>query len=290
MDEQLFYQSEKMKLNLKRPIAFFDLETTGTDIGRDRIVELAIVKILPDGQVNMMPAQRGKENRLLVNPGVPIPIEASLVHGIYDADVAGAPSFAELAPKIFKFIFDCDLGGFNSNRFDIPLLAEEFLRAGIDFSVEGRNLIDVQVIFHLMEQRNLKAAYKFYCGKDLDDAHEALPDTLATVEVFEAMLDRYNDVEIDDGNGAKIKPVQNDMEVIHKLSERRKKADFAGHIVFNDADQPVFNFGKYKNMTVEEVLGRDAGYFSWMMNADFPLYTKKVLKELKEKLHAGKHS
>jgi DNA polymerase-3 subunit epsilon len=290
VDEQLFYQSEKMKLNLKRPIAFFDLETTGTDIGRDRIVELAIVKILPDGQVNMMPAQRGKENRLLVNPGVPIPIEASLVHGIYDADVAGAPSFAELAPKIFKFIFDCDLGGFNSNRFDIPLLAEEFLRAGIDFSVEGRNLIDVQVIFHLMEQRNLKAAYKFYCGKDLDDAHEALPDTLATVEVFEAMLDRYNDVEIDDGNGAKIKPVQNDMEVIHKLSERRKKADFAGHIVFNDADQPVFNFGKYKNMTVEEVLGRDAGYFSWMMNADFPLYTKKVLKELKEKLHAGKHS
>jgi DNA polymerase-3 subunit epsilon len=279
-----------MKLNLKRPIAFFDLETTGTDIGRDRIVELAIVKILPDGQVNMMPALRGKENRLLVNPGVPIPIEASLVHGIYDADVAGAPSFAELAPKIFKFIFDCDLGGFNSNRFDIPLLAEEFLRAGIDFSVEGRNLIDVQVIFHLMEQRNLKAAYKFYCGKDLDDAHEALPDTLATVEVFEAMLDRYHDVEIEDGSGAKIKPVQNDMEVIHKLSERRKKADFAGHIVFNDAEQPVFNFGKYKNMTVEEVLSRDAGYFSWMMNADFPLYTKKVLKELREKLYAGKHS
>lgn len=279
-----------MKLNLKRPIAFFDLETTGTDIGRDRIVELAIVKILPDGQVNMMPASRGKENRLLINPGVPIPIETSLVHGIYDADVAGAPTFAELAPRIFKFIFECDLGGFNSNRFDIPLLAEEFLRAGIDFSVEGRNLIDVQVIYHLMEQRNLKAAYKFYCGKDLDDAHEALPDTIATVEVFEAMLDKYKDVEIDDGKGAKFKPVQNDMEVIHKLSERRKKADFAGHIVYNDADQPVFNFGKYKNMTVEEVLSRDAGYFSWMMNADFPLYTKKVLKELKENLHAGKQS
>jgi DNA polymerase III subunit epsilon len=277
-----------MKLNLKRPIAFFDLETTGTDIGRDRIVEIAIVKILPDGQVSMMPVGRGKENRLLINPGVPIPIEASLVHGIYDADVAGAPSFAELAPKIFKFIFDCDLGGFNSNRFDIPLLAEEFLRVGIDFSVDGRNLIDVQVIFHLMEQRNLKAAYKFYCGKDLDDAHEALPDTLATVEVFEAMLDKYRDVEMEDGNGGLFKPVQNDMEVIHKLSERRKKADFAGHIVYNDADQPVFNFGKYKNITVADVLTRDVGYFSWMMNADFPLYTKKVLKELKEKLHAGK--
>jgi DNA polymerase III subunit epsilon len=277
-----------MKLNLKKPIAFFDLETTGTDIGRDRIVELAIVKILPDGQVNMMPAQSGKENRLLVNPGMPIPIEASMVHGIYDADVANAPTFAEIAPKIFKFIFDCDLGGFNSNRFDIPLIAEEFLRAGIDFSVEGRNLIDVQVIYHLMEQRNLKAAYKFYCGKELDDAHEALPDTLATVEVFEAMIQRYQDVEVDDGKGNKIKPVQNDMEVIHRLSERRKKADFAGHIVYNDADQPVFNFGKYKNMTVADVLSKDAGYFSWMMNADFPLYTKKVLKELRDLYAASK--
>jgi|694.fasta_scaffold01608_30 DNA polymerase-3 subunit epsilon len=277
-----------MKLNLKRPIAFFDLETTGTDIGRDRIVEIAVVKMMPDGQVNLLPAQSGKDHRLLINPGVPIPIEASLVHGIYDADVANAPVFAEFAPKLFKFIYDCDLGGFNSNRFDIPLLAEEFLRTGIDFSIEGKNLIDVQVIYHLMEQRNLKAAYKFYCGKDLTDAHEALPDTLATVEVFEAMLDKYQHVEIDDGNGNKIRPVQNDMEVVHKLSERRKKADFAGHIVFNDADQPVFNFGKYKNMTVSDVLTRDVGYFSWMMNADFPLYTKKVLKELREKMNGNK--
>jgi DNA polymerase III subunit epsilon len=275
-----------MKLNLKKPIAFFDLETTGTDIGKDRIVEIAIVKIQPDGQVTMMPAQSGKEHRVLVNPGVPIPIEASLVHGIYDADVKDAPTFADLAPKLFKFLFECDLGGFNSNRFDIPLLAEEFLRAGIDFSIEGRNLIDVQVIFHMMEQRNLKAAYKFFCGKDLDDAHEALPDTLATLEVFEAMLDRYKDVEVTDADGNKTKPVQNDMEVIHKLSERKKKADFAGHIIFNDKDQPAFNFGKYKNMTVEDVLSRDAGYFSWMMNADFPLYTKKVLKEIREKLIA----
>lgn len=276
-----------MKLNLKRPIAFFDLETTGTDIGKDRILEIAVVKISPDGQRTMMPASPGKENRLMVNPGIPIPIESSLVHGVYDADVKDAPLFAEIAPKLFKFLFDCDLGGFNSNRFDIPLLAEEFLRAGIDFSIEGRNLVDVQVIFHLMEQRNLKAAYKFYCDKTLDDAHAALPDTIATMEVFEAMLDRYSDVEMDDGKGNLIKPVQNDMEVIHRLSERRKKADFAGHIVYNDNAQVVFNFGKYKNMLVEEVFQKDTGYFSWMMNADFPLYTKKVLKELRDKMRTN---
>jgi DNA polymerase-3 subunit epsilon len=271
-----------MKLNLKKPIAFFDLETTGTDVGKDRIVEIAVVKVLPDGQVTTWPAQQGKEHRLLINPGVPIPIESSLVHGVYDSDVLNAPSFAEIAPKLFKFLFECDLGGFNSNRFDIPLLAEEFLRVGIDFSVDGRNLIDVQVIFHMMEQRNLKAAYKFYCGKSLDDAHEALPDAMASLEVFEAMLDRYKDVEVDDGKGNLIHPVQNDMEIIHKLSERKRKADFAGHIVFNDQDQPVFNFGKYKNMLVTDVFQKDLGYFSWMMNADFPLYTKKVLKEIKE--------
>ncbi len=275
-------------MNLKRPIAFFDLETTGTDIGRDRIVEIAVVKIMPGGQINSMPSLGTGERRLLINPAMPIPIEASLVHGIYDVDVKDAPLFADFAPKLFKFIYDCDLGGFNSNRFDIPLLAEEFLRAGIDFSIEGKNLIDVQVIFHLMEQRNLKAAYKFYCGKDLSDAHEALPDTLATVEVFEAMLDKYKDVEVDDGNGNVIRPVQNDMEVIHKLSERRKKADFAGHIVYNDSDLPVFNFGKYKNMTLADVFSRDAGYFSWMMNAEFPLYTKKVLKELRDNINAAK--
>jgi DNA polymerase-3 subunit epsilon len=271
-----------MKLNLQRPLAFFDLETTGTDIGKDRIVEIAIVKMMPDGQVSMLPAQRGKEHRLLINPTIPIPIESSLVHGVYDADVKDAPTFKELAPKLFKFLFDCDLGGFNSNRFDIPMLAEEFLRAEIDFNVEGRNLVDVQVIYHLMEQRNLKAAYKFYCDKQLDDAHEALPDTLATLEIFEAMLDRYAHVEMQDENGNTYHPVQNNMEVIHKLSERKKKADFAGHIVFNDKDQPVFNFGKYKNMTVQEVLTKDQGYFSWMMNADFPLYTKKVLKEIRD--------
>jgi DNA polymerase III subunit epsilon len=272
-----------MKLHLKKPLAFFDLETTGTDIGKDRIVEIAIVKVMPDGQVNAMPAQRGKEHRLLINPEMPIPTEASLVHGVYDEDVKNAPTFKDLAPKLYKFLFDCDLGGYNSNRFDIPLLAEEFLRAGIDFSLEGRNLVDVQVVYHIMEPRNLKAAYKFYCDKNLDGAHEALPDAMATYEIFEAMLDRYKDVQIEK-NGQMITPVVNDMEAIHALSERKKKADIAGHIVLNEQDKPVFNFGKYRGQIVEEVLIKDSGYFSWMLNADFPLYTKKVLKEIREKM------
>lgn len=271
-----------MKLHLKKPIAFFDLETTGTDIAKDRIVEIAIVKIMPDGQVNTLPVDAGASNRFLINPEMTIPKEASMVHGIYDADVAGSPTFRDVAPKLFKFLFDCDLGGYNSNKFDIPLLAEEFLRVGIDFSLEGRNLIDVQVIYHLMEPRNLKAAYKFYCNKSLEDAHEALPDARATYEVFEAMLEKYKDVEVTDQNGNTIRPVQNDMEVIHALSERRKKADLAGHLIYNDQDDVVYNFGKYKGMSVKDILIKDPGYYSWMQNADFPLYTKKVLAKIRE--------
>lgn len=273
-----------MKLNLKKPLAFFDLETTGVDVGKDRIVEIAIVKIMPDGSISSMPPKSGQENRLIINPGVPIPIEASMVHGIYDEDVKDAPTFEQIAPKLYKYIFDCDLGGFNSNRFDIPLLAEEFLRAGIDFSLEGRNLIDVQVLYHMMEPRNLSAAYKFYCNKNLAGAHEALPDTMATYEVFEAMLDHYADTTIEGPDGQQITPVINDMEAIHKLCERRKKADLANHLIYNDNDQVIFNFGKYKGQTVADVLAKDSGYFSWMMNAEFPLYTKKVLKEIKESL------
>ncbi|MEY3399389.1 MAG: hypothetical protein RL220_1983 [Bacteroidota bacterium] len=270
-----------MKLNLTRPLAFFDLETTGVDVGRDRIVELAIVKIMPDGSVISKPDKQAGEGRLLINPGVPIPIEASLVHGVYDKDVANAPSFQDVAPKIFKFLFDCDLGGFNCNKFDIPLLAEEFLRAGIDFSIEGRNIVDVQVLYHLMEPRNLKAAYKFYCGKVLEDAHEALPDAVATYEVFRAMIEKYEGVEMEDGKGNLHTPVINDMEQIHKLSERRKKADLAGHIVYDDKNRVVFNFGKYKGVPLEEVFQKDQGYFGWLMQADFPLYTKKVLREIR---------
>lgn len=274
-----------MKLNLKKPLAFFDLETTGIDVGKDRIVEIAIVKVMPDGQIHRMPSGSAEEGRLLINPTIPISVESSMVHGIYDEDVKSAPTFNDLASKIFKFIFDCDLGGFNSNKFDVPLLAEEFLRAGIDFSLEGRNLIDVQVLFHLMEPRTLKAAYKFYCNKSLDDAHEALADTMATFEVFQVMMERYEGVEIEDNKGNKFTPVVNDMEVISKVSERRKRVDLAGHIQLNDKGEKIFAFGKYRGVLVEEVLTRDKGYFSWMMNAEFPLYTKKVLAEIRDAMH-----
>jgi DNA polymerase III subunit epsilon len=276
-----------MKLHLERPLAIFDLETTGTDIAKDRIVEIAIVKLMPDGQVHSMPAMKGPEHRFLINPTIPIAPEASMVHGITNEMVQAAPTFDEVAPKLFRFLFDCDLGGFNSNRFDIPLLAEEFLRAGIDFSLEGRNLIDVQVIFHLMEPRTLKAAYRFYCDKSLDDAHEALPDALATYEILEAMIDRYEGREVEDGKGNLYVPVKNDMKHIHALSERRKRADLAGHLVYNDQDVVVFNFGKYKGMPVTEILARDAGYFSWMQNAEFPLYTKKVLDDIRRSMKSA---
>jgi len=270
-----------MKLHLERPLAIFDLETTGTDIARDRIVEIAVVKILPDGQVQTLPAERGHEHRYLINPTIPIAPETSMIHGITNEMVLDAPTFEEVAPKLFKFLFNCDLGGFNSNRFDIPLLAEEFLRAGIDFSLEGRNLIDVQVLFHMMEPRTLKAAYKFYCNKSLDDAHEALPDALATHEILEAMIERYEGVEVEDGKGNVTVPIRNDMKQIHLISERKKRADLAGHLVYNDQEEVVFNFGKYKGMAVREVLARDQGYFSWMQNAEFPLYTKKVLADIR---------
>lgn len=273
-----------MKLNLKKPLAFFDLETTGTDVGKDRIVEIAIVKVFPDGTMQCKPDKPGKENRFFINPGMPIPRESSMVHGIYDEDVKDAPPFAEVAEKLFKFLFDCDLGGFNSNKFDIPLLAEEFLRAGIDFSLEGRHLVDVQVIFHLMEPRNLKAGYKFYCGKSLDDAHEALPDAMATYEIFKAQIERYENLELQDDKGEMYHPVANDMAVIHKLSERRKRVDLAGHFVMNDKGIAVFNFGKYKNMSIEEVLIKDPGYYGWMQQADFPLYTKKVLTDIRNSM------
>lgn len=276
-----------MKLNLKKPLAFFDLETTGTDVGRDRIVEIAIIKVMPDGQINTLPSGNAGDTRLLINPTIPIPLESSMVHGIYDEHVKDAPTFEQMASKIFKFIFDCDLGGFNSNKFDVPLLAEEFLRSGIDFSLDGRSLVDVQIIFHMMEPRTLKAAYKFYCGKDLAGAHEALADTRATYEVFKEMLVRYDGVEIEDQKGNKIVPVVNDVEEIHRRTERKKRADLAGHMVYNDQDQVVFAFGKYKGVSVEEVLTRDQGYFSWMMNAEFPLYTKKVLKEIRDNMRVA---
>lgn len=258
-----------MELNLKKPLVFFDLETTGIKIASDRIVEISILKIFPNG------AQESKT--WLVNPEIEIPAEAAAIHGITNEKVVTEPTFKELAQKVYEMIDDSDLAGFNSNRFDIPLLAEEFLRAGIDFDMNNRKAIDVQVIFHKKEQRTLSAGYKFYCGKDLDNAHSAEADTMATYEILKAQLDTYEDIE-------------NSVEALSTYSTHGKRGDFAGFILFNDQDQEIFSFGKYKGRVVEDVLKENPGYNAWIQNADFPLYTKKVLREIKERMSEPKNT
>lgn len=251
-----------MELNLKKPIVFFDLETTGVDVANDRIVEISLHKVMPDG--------KEETKTMRINPEMPIPPQSTEIHGISDDDVKNEPTFNIVAKDVVKFIEGCDLAGYNSNKFDIPLLAEEFLRVGVDVDLKKHRLIDVQVIFHKMEQRTLSAAYKFYCEKNLDNAHSAEADTIATYEILKAQIDRYTDLN-------------NDMEELSKFSSHNKNADFAGRIVYNDKEEEVFNFGKYKGQTVESVLEKDQGYFSWMLNSDFPLYTKKVLTAIKLK-------
>ena len=249
-----------MKLNLKNPIVFFDLETTGTNINSDRIVEICYLKVYPNGNE--------ESKTLRINPEMLIPAESSAVHGIYDADVADCPTFKEVAKSIANDIEGCDLAGFNSNRFDIPVLAEEFLRAGVDIDLNKRKFVDVQTIFHKMEQRTLAAAYKFYCDKSLENAHTAEADTMATYEVLKAQLDRYPEL-------------QNDINFLSQYSSYTNNVDFAGRMVYNDKGEEVINFGKYKGRLVEEVLKNDPGYYSWIMNGDFPLNTKKILTEIK---------
>ncbi len=249
-----------MKLALKNPIVFFDLETTGTNIVSDRIVEIAYLKIYPNGNE--------ESKRYLVNPEMPIPQEVTAIHGISDEDVKNEPVFKELAKIIAKDIEGCDLAGYNSVRFDLPLLAEEFLRANVDIDLAKRKMIDVQVIFHKMEQRTLSAAYKFYCNSELTNAHTAEADTRATYEVLKAQLDRYDNLK-------------NDVAFLADFSAQHKNADLAGRIIFNDKNEEVFNFGKYKGRRVEDVLNEDMGYYGWIMNGDFSLYTKKVLAEVK---------
>ena len=250
-----------MKLNLKNPLVFFDLETTGTNINSDRIVEICYLKVYPNGN------EESKTMR--INPEMHIPEASSAVHGIYDADVADCPTFKEVAKNIANDIEGCDLAGFNSNRFDIPLLAEEFLRVGVDIDMMKRKFIDVQVIFHKLEQRTLSAAYKFYCNKNLEDAHTAEADTRATYEVLKAQLDRYPDV------------LENDMKFLADYSSYNKNVDFAGRIVYNEQGVEVFNFGKYKGMSVAEILKKDIGYFGWLMQVDFTLNTKNVLTKIR---------
>lgn len=249
-----------MKLNLDKPIVFFDLETTGIDVINDRIVEICLLKIFPNGNE--------EAKTLRINPTIHIPEEASNVHGIYDQDVADCPKFADIAADIWAFMADSDLGGFNSNHFDIPMLAEEFLRAGVKADLTKCRRVDVQNIYHKLERRTLIAAYKFYCHKNLEDAHSALADTRATYEVLCAQLDYYPDI------------LQNDIDFLADYSRRERNVDFAGRIVLDSNNIEVFNFGKYKGMPVAEVLRRDPSYFSWIMQGDFALNTKQVLTEL----------
>ncbi len=249
-----------MKLNLKNPLVFFDLETTGINVVSDRIVEISYLKVHPNG--------KEESGTLLVNPTIPIPKSTTEIHGISDEDVKDKPTFVEIAKTILKIIEGCDLAGYNSNKFDIPLLAEEFLRTGIDIDLKKRKFIDVQVIFHKKEQRTLSAAYKFYCEKDLIDAHSAEADTKATYEILQAQLDKYNDLE-------------NDIEKLSKFSSHNKNVDFVGRIIIDEKGIERFNFGKYKGKAVEEVFEKDPAYYGWMMNNDFPLYTKKVLTNIK---------
>ncbi len=249
-----------MKLNLKRPIVFFDLETTGVDTSKDRIVEISMVKVMPDGEEIVKTRK--------INPQMPIPPSSTAIHGITDEDVKDCPTFAQIARSLEQFIAGCDFGGFNSNRFDLPVLVEEFMRAGVDIDFKRSKFIDVQNIFHKMEQRTLVAAYKFYCQKDLTNAHSAEADTKATYEVLMSQLDRYGELE-------------NDVDFLSEFSTHNKSADFAGRIIFNEKDVEVFSFGKYKGVSVAEVFQREPSYYSWMMNGDFPLYTKKVITEIR---------
>jgi DNA polymerase III subunit epsilon len=261
-----------MKLILKRPLAFFDLETTGTNIGTDRILEMAVIKLHPDGSEEV--------KAWLVNPGMPIPLESSLVHGIYDEHVVNEPAFESLAASIAEFIGEADLAGYNSNKFDIPMLMEEFLRCGVEFDLNNRHFVDVQNIFHQMEQRTLKAAYQFYCDKQIVNAHSAEADTRATMEVLLAQVARYYNMEWEDKKGVKSIPVVGDVEALHKFTNLSNPVDFAGRLVYNEAGEEVINFGKHKGKLVEDVFTAEPSYYSWMMQGDFPLYTKRKLQEI----------
>lgn len=255
-----------MKLNLKRPIIFFDLETTGLDIAKDRIVELCYIRVEPNGNE--------EARSIRINPEMHIPEVASSVHGITDDDVKDCPTFADVAPQLAATFEGCDLAGFNSNRFDLPLLAEEFMKAGVNIDLSHVQAIDVQNIYHKLEKRTLAAAYKFYCGRDLENAHSALADTQATYEVLQAQLDHYpNDL-------------QNDVDFLAEFSRMNRNIDFAGRFVYDESGKELINFGKYKGRAIKDVLSRDPGYYSWIMQGDFTLNTKQVLTKLRLKYAA----
>lgn len=256
-----------MKLNLKNPLIFFDLETTGIDVATDRIVEISYLKIYPNGDE--------ESKTMKINPTIPIPPKVTAIHGITDDDIKDAPKFNEVAKSLANVFEGCDFAGYNSNKFDLPLLAEEFLRAGTDIDLKKRKFVDIQVIFHKKEQRTLSAAYKFYCDKELVNAHSAEADTYATYEILKSQLDRYNDLP-------------NDVDELSRYSCQNQNADFLGRIIYNEEGHEIFNFGKYKGQRVEDILKKDLGYYGWMMNGQFPLYTKNVLTAIKLRGAFGK--
>ena len=259
-----------MKLKIKRPLCFFDLETTGISITNDRIVEMAVIKLYPN--------EKTEKKVWLINPQIPIPKEVSAIHGITDQMVSEAPSFKQLSKSIYNFIKGCDLAGYNSDRFDIPLLMEELLRSEINFDTKNLKTVDVQTIFHKMEQRNLSAALEFYCDKKIEKAHSAAVDTQATYDVLMAQLDRYDNLEPN-------------ISFLNDFTTRKKSVDFAGYIILNKEGKECFSFGKHKGKTVQEILEKEPGYFGWLLNAEFPLYTKKILTEIRirhSKLKNGK--
>lgn len=275
-----------MELKLTKPIVFFDLETTGVNVGSDHIVEICLHKVNPDNTAEtfvrrVRPADAQGRT-------IHIPEVTTAIHGISDADVADKPTFRELAPEVAAFIGDADLAGYNSNKFDVPMLVEEFLRVGYPFSLKQRRLVDVQNIFHKMEQRTLKAAYRFYCDKNLDNAHSADADTLATYEVLKAQLDRYQDADFVAPDGTVSKPVVNDIEQLSLFTTNTLWADLVGHIAYDQQHREVFNFGKHKGKTLESVFTAEPAYYDWMMKADFPLSTKALLSEVWQRMRDKK--
>lgn len=261
-----------MELKLKRPLVFFDLETTGVNVATDRIVEVSFLKVMPSGEETVYTKK--------INPERPIPAESTFFHGIRDEDIKDSPTFKAIAVELAAFIGDADLAGYNSNKFDVPMLMEEFLRAGVDFSLEGRAFVDVQNIFHQMEQRTLKAAYKFYCDENLENAHTAEADVRATYEVLKAQLTKYEGSAFEDRHGVVSYPVVNDVAALHEFTNLSKPVDFAGRIVYNEDGLETINFGKHKGKPIVEVFEQEPSYYAWMQNGDFPLYTKKVLENI----------
>jgi DNA polymerase III subunit epsilon len=261
-----------MKLNLRNPLCFFDLETTGINITQDRIIEIAIIKMMPNGEV--------LRKRDLLNPTIPIPAESSAIHGIREEDIKDKPSFKEVAKDYARFLEGADLAGFNVIKFDIPVLVEEFLRAGVEFDYSRKKIIDAQKIFHLMEKRTLSAAYQFYVNKELINSHSAEADTEATMEVLLAQVERYEGKSVTDGLNRKIGEIQNDVETLSKLTST-ELVDLAGRMIMNNKGEEVFNFGKHKNKLVTAVFREEPSYYDWMMNGDFPLDTKRKLTEIK---------